>query len=74
MILVMTPILDDIREAIDASDKSRYRIAKETGISESRLCQLMAGTKGLSIEALELLADCLGLKIVTEPKRRKKGK
>jgi hypothetical protein len=70
----MTPILDDIRKAIDASDKTRYRISKETGISESRLCQLMGGTKGLSIEALELLADCLGLKIVTEPKRRKKGK
>ena len=72
--LVMTPILNDIRKAIDASDKKRAQISRETGISESRLCQLMAGTKGLSIEALELLADCLGLKIVTEPKRRKKRK
>jgi len=70
----MAPILDDIRRAIDASDKSRYRISKETGISESHLSQLMDRTKGLSIEALEVLADCLGLEIVTKVKRRKKGK
>jgi predicted XRE-type DNA-binding protein len=74
MIFVMTPILDDIRKAIDASDKKQAQISRETGISQSRLCQLMAGTKGMSVEALELLADCLGLKIVTEPKRRTKGK
>ncbi len=74
MMSTMAPILDDIRKAIDASDKSRYRISKDTGISESGLCQLMAKTKGLSIEALELLADYLGLKIVAQPKRRKKGK
>ena len=74
MIPVMTPILDDIRKAIDASDKSRYRISKETGISESRLCQLMGGTKGLSIEALELLVDCLNLEVKICPKGRKKGR
>lgn len=70
----MAPILDDIRKAIDASDENRAQISRETGISESRLCQLMARTKGLSIEALELLADHLGLKIVAQPKRHKKGK
>jgi len=74
MIPVMAPVLDDMRKAINASDKSRYRISKETGISESRLCQLMAGTKGLSIEALELLADCLNFEVTICPKRRKKGR
>ena len=72
--LVMTPILNDIRKAIEASDKTRAQISRETGISESRLCQLMAGTKGLSIEALELLADYLGLEIVARRKRRRKRK
>ena len=74
MIPVMAPILDDIRKAIDASDKSRYRISKDTGVSESHLSQFMDGTKGLSVEALELLADYLGFEIVAQPKRRKKGK
>ena len=71
---VMTPVLDDIRKAIKASDNSRYRISKDIGLSESHLSQFMDGTKGLSIEALELLADYLELEIVARPKRRKKGK
>ena len=70
----MPPIYDDIRDAIEASDMSRYRIAKETGIGESQLCLFMAGKKGLSVEALEKLADCLGLEITTRRKRRKISK
>ena len=72
--LVMAPILDDIRKAIKASGKSRYRIWKDTGISEGQLSELMAGTKGLSIEALERLAEYLGLEIIIRPKRRRKGR
>ena len=76
--LVMAPILDDMRHAIKTSGKTRYRIAQDTGISESQLSQLMGGTKGLSVESLERLADYLGLKIVARPKGRtrprKKGR
>lgn len=71
---IMAPIYDDMREAIAASDKSRYRIAKETGIGEPQLCRFVAGTKGLSVEALEKLADCLGLEIVTRQKNTNRGK
>ena len=74
MILTMTPILDDIRKAIKNSDATRYRISKDTGINESQLSALMAGRKGLSIEALERLADYLRLNVVLKPKSRKKGK
>ncbi len=65
----MSPILDEIREAINSSGKSRYRISKDTGISESQLSELMGGTKGLSIEAVEGLAAYLGIEFVTRPKR-----
>ncbi|MCC7193573.1 MAG: helix-turn-helix transcriptional regulator [Phycisphaeraceae bacterium] len=71
---LMPPVYDHIRKAIAASNKSRYRMAKETGISEPHLCQFMAGTKGLSVEALERLADCLGLEIITNPKNNNRGK
>ncbi len=74
MIPMMAPILNDIRKAIKASGKTRYRISKDTGISEGQLSELMAGTKGLSIEALERLAYYLGLDIVVRPKRPKKGR
>jgi hypothetical protein len=71
---VMAPILNDIRKAINTSGTSRYRISKDTGLSESHLSQFMDGSKGLSVEALELLADYFELEIVAQPKRRKKGK
>jgi len=74
MIPMMAPILDDIRKAIEVSGKTRYRISKDTGISEGHLSELMAGTKGLSIEALERLASYLGLEIVIQAKRPKKGR
>ncbi len=70
----MPPIYDDIREAIEASELTRYRIAKETGIGESQLSLFMAGKKGLSVEALETLADCLGLEITTRRKRKKSSR
>ena len=75
MITDMGRILDAICEAIEASDKTRYRIAKDTGISQPQLSRLMTGERGLSIDALERLADYLGSEIVMRPKRRRrKGK
>jgi len=68
--LTMPPIYDDIREAIAASDKSRYRLWQETGISQGQLSEFMAGTKGLSVEALEKVAKCLDLEITTKPTKR----
>ncbi|MEZ4515303.1 MAG: helix-turn-helix transcriptional regulator [Chloroflexota bacterium] len=69
------PVYDDIRIAINASGKSRYRLWQETGISQPQLSQFMAGTKGLSIEALENLARCMDMEIVARPiKRRGKRK
>lgn len=72
MISPMPPIYDDIRQAIAASDKSRYRLWQETGISQGHLSEFMAGTKGLSVEALEKLAGCLDLKLTAQPTKRVK--
>lgn len=71
----MTRILDAICNAIEGSDRTRYRIAKDTGISQTQLSRLMSGERGLSIDALERLADYLGLEITMRPKqRRRKGR
>ena len=75
MIVRMGRLLEGIREAIEASGKSRYRIAQESGIAESVLSRLMSGERGLSIDALETLADYLGLELTMRPKqRRRKGR
>jgi len=71
MITSMAPLLDDIRAALKASGQSRYAIAKATSISQAHLCQFVKGTKGLSVEAAEVLAEHLGLELVARPKRAK---
>ncbi len=71
MMTYMRRLLDEIRDAIEASGKTRYRIAQESGIAESVLSRLMSGERGLSIDTLEQMADYLGLEIIIRPKRRK---
>lgn len=68
----MGHVLDKIRAAIKASGATRYRIAKDLDISQAQLSRLMSGERGLSIEALERLAEYLGLEIILRPKRRKR--
>jgi transcriptional regulator with XRE-family HTH domain len=62
---------DAIREAIKRSGQTQYRIAKEAGIAQSALSRLLSGERGLSADAIERIADYLGLEIVIRPKRRK---
>jgi hypothetical protein len=38
-------ISQQLREAIDASEMSRYRICKEIGLPESTMSHFMAGTR-----------------------------
>lgn len=65
----MAGLLDDIRRAIESSGKSRYRIAKESGVSASQLSRLVSGERRLTVETIEKLAASLGLRISIEPVR-----
>jgi transcriptional regulator with XRE-family HTH domain len=67
-------LTDQLRRAIHDSGLTRYRIAKETGISESALAQFYNGHRGLSMEALNALGQFLQLKIILGRKPAKKGK
>lgn len=64
----MAKLVDVIRLAVEASDKSRYRIAKESGVTAGQLSRLVSGERGLSVDTIERLADYLGLRITIEPK------
>ena len=68
----MVDLLAQVREAIESSGQSRYAIAKATGIGQSQLAKLMAGTAGLSIESAELLLDHLGYEVQVKKTRRGK--
>jgi hypothetical protein len=56
-------LTDQLRKAIDSGEKSRYQIAKETGIDEATLSRLIHGKGGLSMEGLDATGKCLGLEI-----------
>ncbi len=62
-----------IREAVATSEKSRYRLWQETGISQAQLYEFLHGRRGMGIENLEGLADCLGLEIIVRPTKKRKG-
>jgi transcriptional regulator with XRE-family HTH domain len=66
-------LTDQLRQAIDDSGMTRYRIAQETGISESTLSKFYLGQRGLSMEALNALGECLQLTIHLGRKPDKKG-
>lgn len=65
----MAELLNMMREVIETSGQSRYRISKATGIAESVLSRFMSGETALAVETVERLADYLGLEIVLRPKR-----
>ena len=71
MILGMVRLLDAICEAIETSGKTRYGIAKDTGISQTQLSRLMSAERGLSIDTLERLAEYLDLEIVIRKRRKR---
>ena len=64
-----TKLSDQVRRAVDESGVSRYAICKATGIDQGQFSRFMAGQTGLSISALDALADALRLDIVTSGKR-----
>jgi hypothetical protein len=65
----MSRLLDEIRRAIMAGDKTRYRLSQETSIPQSQLSRFMTGEKGLSFDAMERLVEALGLEIIIRPKK-----
>jgi transcriptional regulator with XRE-family HTH domain len=59
---------DQIRQAVDASGMSRYRVAKELGIAESTMSIFMSGKGGLGMDLLDRLADLLEIDIAHKGK------
>lgn len=62
-------LTDQIRDAVKASKLSHYRLCKETGIDKASMSKFMSGQRsGLSMDALNKLADLLKLRIVVQRK------
>jgi len=50
-------------EAIRSSDRSRYRLARQTGISEGQLSRCMHDNVGLSLVSVDRPCQALGLEL-----------
>lgn len=68
----MSKVYDELRKAIRASNKTRYRLWQETGIDQGLLVRFMNRKSGLSIESIEKLIEALGLEIIIKPKKAEK--
>ena len=62
---------DQLRAAILDNEKSRYRISKETDITEAGLSRFMNHVAEISLDTIDKIGECLELEITT---RRKPGK
>ena len=55
---------DQIRDAVNDSEMSRYAICKAIDFNQGAMSRFMAGKSGLSLDVLDRLADLLGLSVV----------
>lgn len=56
-----------LRYEITNSERSRYALAKESGVSESQISRFMSGERSLSLDAADKLAAVLGLSLSRTP-------
>ena len=57
-----------LRETIQQSEKSRYAIAKETGVSAGVLSRFVSGERSITIDTADKLCHALGLTVKTKTK------
>jgi hypothetical protein len=60
---------DVLKAAIEQSGLSRYRIAKDTGITEPSLCRFMQGQASLRLDRADVLAEYLKLELTKRKAR-----
>lgn len=69
-------LTDQLRQAMADSGLTRYRISQETGVSEPTLSKFHLRQRGLSMEALDALAEFLEItiRVGRKPAKQQKGK
>ena len=69
--MIVSMIIETIRKQISSCEKkgkTRYRIAKETGVGEDQLCRIMQG-KTCTVETADVLLKYFGLTISRKGKK-----
>jgi transcriptional regulator with XRE-family HTH domain len=66
-------LTDQIRDAVQESGLTCYRICAETGIDKGSMSKFLNGQRGLSLAHLDKLAELLGLRIAKNGKLTKEA-
>jgi hypothetical protein len=61
---------DQLRQAVRDSELTRYAISVRTRIDQGTLCRFIRGERGMSLDSVDRLMECLGLEI--RPRRKRK--
>ncbi len=64
-------ISQQLRDAVDASAISRYRICKKIDLDEGTMSRFMNGKCGLQLSTIDRLGELLGLSIVVDDRAAK---
>ncbi len=64
------PFSEQLRRALNESGLTRYRIAKELGVSQATLSKFMSGQRGLSMAVVDRVCGLLGLIITKKPESK----
>ncbi len=68
--LLMSDLVETMKFAIANSDKSRYELARESGVSEAVLSRFVNGERGITLETASKLSEVLGLNLVAPMLRK----
>jgi transcriptional regulator with XRE-family HTH domain len=52
---------NQVRKAVNASGRSRYRVCQDLGIDQATLSRFMSGERGLTLKVLDRLTEYLGM-------------
>ena len=55
---------EEIRDAINGSGRTHYKICQEIGLVQSAMSKFMTGRAGLSLAVIDRIADLLDLHVV----------
>lgn len=55
---------EQLKQAIESSELTRYRIAKDSGVAQSTLSQFINGNRAISLANIDRICELLDLELV----------
>lgn len=65
----MKQFSNQLRDTVLRCGKSRYRISKETGITEAQLSRFVNGQADLALPTIDKLIACMCVRVIFESKK-----